>query len=65
MKRKATKKKDIILVRCRNCKFCKPITTVPNLDYKREPFLNTCDKQPYERMMDHDYECRFFEEAIQ
>jgi hypothetical protein len=48
-------------VRCVDCIHCKPITGKPNLDYKGEPFLCTCDKQPWEMMMDREHECQFFE----
>lgn len=58
--RKKIKKSEEKAHPCRDCVFCEPITTMPNLNWERKPFLNTCDKQPYERMMNHDYGCKFF-----
>lgn len=46
---------------CADCKRCKPITSVPNLDYKGEPFLCTCDRQPWEMMMYRKHDCKYYE----
>lgn len=52
------------LTKCRDCIHHKPITGIPNLNYKGEPFLCTCEFLPEgwtRQMMDHLWFCRDFQ----
>lgn len=61
-KPKERKNETALGIQCSDCKHCMPITSVPNLNYKGEPFLCTCDRQPLEMMMYRKHVCKYYED---